>query len=98
MQTTTREVIRTALRCDATVDAAERRRILAAAEGEATSPTHSTVRVLRHRAFAERLGVTTRTLSNLVRTGKLRPIKLPGRSRALGFAESDLADLIGGAP
>lgn len=88
----------TALRCDPTVPEAEKRRILAAAEGEPTSPTHATVRVLRHRAFAERLGVTTRTLSNLVRAGKLRPIKLPGRTRAIGFAESSLTDLIGGAP
>ena len=53
-------------------------------------------RVLRRGECARRLGVTPRTIDNLARTGALRRIRLPGRTRGAGFKESELDQLING--
>ena len=54
-------------------------------------------RLLRPREAAARLGVTTRTVFSLLKTGALNRIHLPGRTRALGVRNSEIEALIRGA-
>lgn len=53
-------------------------------------------RIVRRAECARRLGVTPRTIDNLARTGALKRVRLPGRTRGAGFKESDVAHLING--
>ena len=55
-------------------------------------------RLLRPREAAARLGVTPRTIFNLLASGALHRIKLPGRKRGAGVRASEVAALIGGTP
>jgi len=97
MLTSTLEIIRAALKADATVSAAERTRLLAllrngGAPGHPpTAPPDTSPRILRRAEVARRLAVSTRTVDDL----PLRKIKLPGRVRAAGFLEPDVNALLG---
>jgi len=53
-------------------------------------------RLLRPRDAALRLGCTPRTIFNLLKTGSLTRVRLPGRQRGAGVRESELATLIAG--
>ncbi len=53
-------------------------------------------KLIRPRAAADRLGVTTRTVFSLLRTGALTRVRLPGRTRALGIRNSEVESLIAG--
>jgi len=53
-------------------------------------------RLLRPKAAAVRLGVTPRTIFNLMHSGALTRVKLPGRVRGAGVRESELTALING--
>lgn len=53
-------------------------------------------RLLRPRECAARLGVTPRTVFNLIKTGALQRVVLPGRTRALGVRSSQIDALIAG--
>ena len=53
-------------------------------------------RLVRVRAAADRMACTPRTIFNLLRTGVLTRIRLPGRKRGYGVRESEIAALIGG--
>lgn len=53
-------------------------------------------RLLRPRTAAERLGVTPRTVFNLLKSGVLHRVILPGRKRALGVRESEISALVAG--
>ena len=54
-------------------------------------------RLLPIRSAAARLGKTPRTIFNLLKSGALTRVKLPGRTRGAGIRESEIAALIGGA-
>ena len=60
-----------------------------------SAPTSRQSRVLRFREVAERLGCSRRHVSNLLRAGAMRPVKMPGRSRCYGVAESEIDRLAG---
>ncbi len=90
MMTNTAAAIAAILRADPTITTAERARFLkprTEAPGERS-------RIVRFTEAAERLGVSRRTVSNLVAAGTLGGVKFPGRVRALGVRETDLAALI----
>ena len=53
-------------------------------------------RLLRPKAAADRLGCTPRTIFNLLKSGALHRVILPGRIRALGIRESEIVALIEG--
>lgn len=53
-------------------------------------------KLLRPRVAADRLGVTPRTIFNLLKSGALHRVVLPGRTRALGVRSSEIDALIAG--
>lgn len=91
MQLHTAQAIMAIMKADATVSASERLRIL---KPEATGET--TDRLVRLTECASRLGISRRSVTNLLADGTLPRVTLPGRKRALGTRESALAELIAG--
>lgn len=53
-------------------------------------------RLLRPKDAAVRLGVTPRTIFNLLKSGALTRVRLPGRKRGCGVRDSEIADLVAG--
>ena len=74
---------------------AELLRLIAPPAPVATTPT-SEPRLLRPVEAARRLSRSVRSVHRLAKEGFLPKVKLPGRVRACGFRESDLAALITG--
>ena len=77
----------------------ERRAFLATFTGPApaaTAAAATTWRILRRAEVAQRLSRSPRAVDYLAAAGVLRRVRLPGRSRAAGFLESDVSALIGG--
>jgi predicted DNA-binding transcriptional regulator AlpA len=79
------------LKADVTVSAAERQRILKPeTEGERAD------RLVRLGECANRLAMSRRSVSNLLASGALPSVRLPGRKRVIGTRESALRALIEG--
>ena len=76
-------------------DADEGRR-RAAAEALLGANQNQPDKVIRHGEAARRLGCTVRTVNSLIRSGALSPVRLPGRTRAVGVRERELAAMISG--
>ena len=53
-------------------------------------------RLVRVRAAADRMACTPRTIFNLLKSGALTRVKLPGRTRSLGVRSSQIDALIAG--
>ena len=53
-------------------------------------------KILRPRGAAVRLGVTPRTVFNLLKAGALTRITLPGRQRGVGVRESEITAIVEG--
>jgi predicted DNA-binding transcriptional regulator AlpA len=51
-------------------------------------------RVIRRKEAANRLACCVRVIDRLAQEGKLKRVRLPGRSRAAGFLESDINALL----
>ena len=99
MMPSTAEAIRAILKTDPTVTPADRARLLAllrSGAGEKAGTALPESRVLRRGEAARRLGHSTRWLDDLARAGILQKVKLPGRRRAAGVREQDIAALIEG--
>lgn len=101
MLTTTIQIIKSGLQADPSVTPMERARLLAlvrkkpdAAEHE--HPVGREPRLIRRAEAARRLSCSLRTVDKLAADRVLPKRKLPGRVRASGFLEADLAALIGG--
>jgi hypothetical protein len=93
---TTIDVIRAALKADPNQSPAERARVLALLRSGA-EPQKKTApvpdpgpRILRRIEVARRLAVSLRTVDKL----PIRKVKLPGRTRAAGFLESEINGLL----
>jgi hypothetical protein len=54
-------------------------------------------RILKRVETAARLSQSLRAVDRLAAQGALHRVRLPGRSRACGFRESEVAQLVGGA-
>jgi hypothetical protein len=74
----------------------ERRAFLATfTEATPTTTTEAApARIIRRMEVARRLGRSPRAVDRLAAEGALRKVLLPGRTRAAGFRESDVAALI----
>jgi len=101
MLQTTLQTIRSVLQGDPSLAPPDRTRILVLVRNglSPAKPETSTERVakiIRRREVAERLSCSLRSVDKLASTGVLHKRKLPGRVRASGFLESDVAALIEG--
>jgi hypothetical protein len=99
MLQSTLDLLKSVLRSDATVSAAERTVLLAqlrnGGKHMAAEPVvKSEERLVRRGEAARRLSCSVRTIDRLARTGALRKRKLPGRVRGAGFLASDVETLI----
>jgi hypothetical protein len=65
-----------------------------AATEPATERQTTTPRLLRRAEVANRLGRSPRAVDMLGAQGILRRVRLPGRTRAAGFLESEIAALL----
>lgn len=95
MLPTTIDVLKAGLKSDPTVSANDRARLLAlirtgAAPNKPAPPQDVAPRILRRAEVACRLSVSLRTVDKLPVT----KVKLPGRTRAAGFLESDINALL----
>jgi len=96
MLQTTSQAVKSILSADPSVSPDERRHILSTIRNGATPPAAPPPigpRLLRRKQAAEMLACCPRTVDNLVRSGALSRVVLPGRTRAAGFRASDLARL-----
>lgn len=90
MLTNTAAAVAAILRADPTISAAERARFLAPAKSDA-KPSEKLIRLTE---AAELLGVSRRTVSNLITSGALPGVKFPGRVRYVGVKQSAIRDLL----
>jgi predicted DNA-binding transcriptional regulator AlpA len=96
MLTTTLDVFRATLKADPTVSPKDRARLLAllrtpdAPVKSPYPPLDTAPRILRRAEVANRLSLSLRTVDKL----PIKKIKLPGRTRAAGFLESDINALL----
>ena len=99
MWTTTLQAVRSILTADPSVNPMERNRLLhLLRQGPDVKESSPAVdrgpRLIRRKEMAGRLSVSLRTVDKLAAAGILRKRTLPGRRRASGFLESDLAALL----
>jgi predicted DNA-binding transcriptional regulator AlpA len=84
------------LRTDATLRDTDRARILTACQNPTGQLANPGPRLLRRREVASRFGTSLRAVDKWSKEGLLPRVRLPGRTRAAGFRESDVAALIAG--
>ena len=100
MLQTTLDAIRSILQADPGLEPAERITILQSIRNKGREPKASAPvkpaepRLLRRNEVARRLGRSLRCVDKLAREGLLTRVKLPGRTRAVGFREADVCRLI----
>src|SRR5579872_6144146 len=99
MLATTLNIVRSAMDADPTVAPYERAQILADLKNcrkhsKAYSSARGEPRLIRRAEVARRLSCSLRRVDQLAADGVLKKRKLPGRVRASGFLESDVATLI----
>jgi len=98
MLQTTIDAIKAILATDATIDNEERMQLIANLKRGAKAESRTPDRILRRQQAATRLGVCPKTLDNWTAQGAIRPVTIPGSTRAVGFRESDIDALIAGKP
>ncbi len=100
----TSDAVRAILRMDPTLDVQIRMRIVNAMlrvakdPGKRPEPPQPVPCLIRREEVARRLAVSTRTVDHLRTDGVLQSVFLPGRTRAAGFRESDVNELINSLP
>ncbi len=95
MLPTTIDAVKAVLAADPSVTIDERKALVEALKrGLKAEAVHD--RVLRRPEAAQRLGVSVKALDIWKRRGVLKPVIIPGSSRALGYRESDIDALIAG--
>ena len=95
----TLEILKSVLRSDPSISAAQRADLLARMRQKADghkleAKVSGEVRIMRRGEAARRLSCSVRTIDRLARTGALRRRRLPGRVRGAGFLASDVETLI----
>ncbi len=100
---TTVEVIRAGLKSDPSVTPTQRGELLRLLrEGPKPQPQPEPAkparqpRIASRKEVAERLSVSLRLVDRLAKAGTLKRVRLPGRTRAIGFRAEDLDALIQG--
>jgi len=97
MLESTAQAVVAMLKVDPTINASERARIvdLLTKPPKTDDPT-ATARILKRGEVAKLVGRSTRTIDLWRKAGLLKPVQLPGHSRALGFRLSEVQKLVGG--
>ena len=97
MLPTTLKILRTAFEADPSITVAERQRLMqlvrqgtSALGPKPETTTERVARIIRRAEVARRLSCSLRTVDKL----PLKKVKLPGRTRAAGFLESDVNALL----
>jgi hypothetical protein len=101
MLATTLEIIRSSLKADPSLNPADRTKILALLRNGPSAPkvesaSFNTPKVLSRRRTAQTLERSLRFVDRLAQENILKKVRLPGRERAIGFAEADVQALIEG--
>lgn len=96
MLDTTKAAIAAMLKADPTLGTPDRARIIARLTEPAPTTTNgSPGRILKRSDVAALVGRSTRTIDLWRKAGLLKPVQLPGHSRALGYRETDVRALVG---
>lgn len=94
------EAVRAVLKTDPNFSAADRARKIAQFRGTGTPLAMPSVavdtapKIIRRKQACERYGCSLRLIDKLAQEGLLKKVKLPGRTRAVGFLESDINALL----
>jgi hypothetical protein len=101
MLPTTYDAIKAILRADPSLPLPERNHVLGLLRSGPEKAKPETTgervpRIIRRAEVAQRLSCSLRTVDGLAASGVLKKRKLPGRVRASGFLEGDVAALIAG--
>jgi predicted DNA-binding transcriptional regulator AlpA len=99
MLPTTLEAVKSILRADPSVSTPDRARLLAVLRNggpDKEPPAPAPEGIIRRAETARRLAVSKRTVDKLALSGVLPKVGLPGRTRKIGFRESDVSALIAG--
>lgn len=101
MLTTTADAVRSILKADPSLTSADRSRILAGIRNHGRDTTTAPAtppanRILKRGEVAERMGRSLRFVDKLSAEGILPKKRLPGRTRAIGFASEDVERLLVG--
>ncbi len=96
MNAQTFEIVKAALKSDATLTPDSRTRLLGLLKNGDSPPSKNTPRLVRRAEAAQRLSVSLRMIDKLATEGILPRRTLPGRRRGCGFLESDLLALVNG--
>ncbi len=96
MQNSTLRVVKAAMEADNSISASKRKNMLRhLADADVLSAQESKPdRLLKRRDVALVLGVSSRSVDLYAQRGILRRVRIPGQSRASGFLESEVADLL----
>ena len=96
MQNGTIAMLDSVLRSDSTVTVSERLRLMRRLAGgpEAEEPPRD--RILRRAQAAEMLGRSVKSIDRMAAAGILRRIRFPGRMKAAGYRQFDVARLVAG--
>jgi hypothetical protein len=97
MQPSTLEIIRACLAADATIQPAERARLLNSLKAPAPSrpAEQDGLKVWSRRELAKRLGRSLRYVDKLAQVGVIQRVLMPGRVRGIGFQASQVEALFG---
>ncbi len=98
MLATTFDIFKSALRSDPTVTPQERRELLSLVRcglnAPKSQPKPATPRVLTPKATAEMLSRSTRYVHRLAAEGVLQRVRLPNRTRGIGFLQHEVERLL----
>jgi hypothetical protein len=99
MLDSTLAILRATLQADPTITPAERNRLIAQVRAGIPvksdgGPAPPPARIVRRGEVAQRLSCSLRAVDHWAKTGLLHKVRLPGRTRAAGFAESEIIRLI----
>ena len=101
MLSTTYDALKAVLKADPSIAVPERNQLLAVLrngpptlERNRVAAAEAGPRLLRRREAAHRLGLSVRSVDKLAQVGTLKRRVLPGRKRAAGYLESDIAAII----
>jgi predicted DNA-binding transcriptional regulator AlpA len=96
MLDTTKQAVTAIIKADPTLNTNDRVRLIALLDKGDKQPDTAPVRIMKRREVAALVGRSTRTIDLWRKAGLLKPVQLPGHSRALGFRLSEVQKLVGG--
>lgn len=96
MLPSTKTAVAAILGTDPTINKSERASLLNSLELKNQQNDRKPIRILKRQDVAAITGRSVRTVDYWRAAGLIKPVKLPGKSRALGFRAQDVEALLGG--